>query len=262
MTPLQNINNFYFKREDQNPTGSAKDKAIPHQIKNLISQGFKSAVISSTGNAAISASYYCQQNNIPLTIFVSPHISLNKKNLIKGNIIVSKKPISDAIKFSKNNQSYFLRQSTDPFALMGYSQIGTEILSQLPEVTSIFVPVGSGATLLGIASILPKNVKIFAVQSAFNPTITNQFDQTNTEPNNLTDALTVKYLPLKQKIISAITTGITVSNQELQNSQEWLINHQIIASNEAGLTLAGAMKAQTKFEIGNFPVILITGTKR
>jgi len=64
-------------------------------------------VISSTGNAAISASYYCQQANIPLTIFVSPKIKPNKLSLIKGHIIQSPQPISDAIKFSKANHAYF-----------------------------------------------------------------------------------------------------------------------------------------------------------
>ena len=36
MTSLEFIDNFYFKREDQNITGSAKDRAIPLQIENLI----------------------------------------------------------------------------------------------------------------------------------------------------------------------------------------------------------------------------------
>ena len=36
MTPLVKIDNLYFKREDLNPTGSAKDRAIPLQIENLI----------------------------------------------------------------------------------------------------------------------------------------------------------------------------------------------------------------------------------
>ena len=35
MTPLIKLDHFYLKREDQNITGSAKDRAIPVQIKNL-----------------------------------------------------------------------------------------------------------------------------------------------------------------------------------------------------------------------------------
>jgi len=201
MTPLTKIDHLYFKREDQNITGSAKDRALPLQVQNLIQEGYTSAVISSTGNAAISASFYCQQANIPLTIFVSPKIKEEKISLLKGKIIKSPKPISDAIKFSKSNHAYLLRQSTDPIAKIAYGQIATEILMQLPNLTSIFIPVGSGTTLLGISLVLPENVKIFAVQPASNPTISSAFVTQYTKENDtITDALSVKYLPLKREI--------------------------------------------------------------
>lgn len=263
MTPLQKIDYYYFKREDQNITGSAKDRAIISQIANLQKNNFQTAVISSTGNAAISASHFCQQAKIPLTVFVSDNINPKKLALIKAKTIISSKPISDAIKFSKNNNSYLLRQSTDPSALLGYQQIGHEILKQLPQVTSIFVPVGSGTTLLGIAQSIPRNIKIFAVQSEFNPTITSHFDLRQFSPTvNLTDALTVKYLPLKNQILKIITSGITVANSDLIKSQHWLKEHNLNVSPETALTLAGAQYAQTLFDIGQFPLIIVTGAKR
>jgi len=267
MTPLQKIDNFYFKREDQNITGSAKDRAITYQIANLQKNNFQSAVISSTGNAAISAQHFCQQANIPLTVFVSNNINQKKLSLITAKTITSQKPISDAIKFSKKHGSYFLRQSTDPSALLGYQQIGQEIIMQLPQVTSVFIPVGSGTTLLGIAQSLPQNIKVFAVQSEHNPSITSRFDSRDFSPTtNLTDALTVRYLPLKNKIIEVITksqgSGITISNSDLLQSQHWLQNHELNVSPETALTLAGAQYAQTKFDIGQHPLIIVTGTAR
>lgn len=263
MTPLTKFDNLYFKREDQNPTGSAKDRALPFQIQNLIKSGFSSAVISSTGNAAISASFYCQQANIPLTVFVSPKINPNKLSLIKGNIIKSDKAISDAIKFSKANHAYLLRQSTDPTAQIGYSQIAKEVIEQLPQVTSVFIPVGSGTTLLGIAKSLPDNVKIFAVQPASNPTICSVFTRSFTpEPTTLTDALSVKYLPLKNEIISQIkkhsSTGLVVTNQEIIDFQK--ITNQFSVSAESALALAAYY--QVKDQAGDYPVILFTGTQR
>lgn len=265
MTPLIKIDNLYFKREDLNPTGSAKDRALPFQIENLISSGYQSAVISSTGNAAISASYFCNEASIPLTIFVSPKINAAKLALINGKIIKSSQPISQAIKFSKASHSYLLRQSTDPSAQIGYSEIAKELLTDLPKITSIFIPVGSGTTLLGISKILPNNVKIFAVQPASNPTICSRFDSTYTpETETITDALSVKYLPLKNEIINKIKnhggSGIIVSNEQAINSLDFI--KQFNASPESALTLAGFYQAQEKFEVGNYPVILLTGTNR
>ena len=265
MTPLTKIDNLYFKREDLNPTGSAKDRALPLQIQNLIKNGYSSAVISSTGNAAISASYYCQQTGIPLTIFVSPNINPHKLSLIKGNIIQSQKPISDAIKFSKANHSYLLRQSTDITAQIGYGEIAKELLSELPQITSIFIPVGSGTTLLGISKILPDNVKIFAVQPASNPTICSSFNTHYTlESETITDALSVKYLPLKKEIIKIIEkhsgTGIIVNNTDALNCMDFV--NQFNSSPESALTLAGFYQDQKNLEVGDYPVILLTGAKR
>ena len=174
MTPLVKIGDIYFKREDFNLTGSAKDRSLELQIKYLKNHNFLSAVISSTGNAAISAQYFCAKFGINLTIFVSPCTDKSKLKLI-ANYIISSRPISDAFKFSKKNHSYLLRQSTDPIALLGYQKIAQEIIKQLPQVSSIFIPVGSGTTLLGISQKIPNSVPIFAIQPASHCPITSIF---------------------------------------------------------------------------------------
>ena len=270
-TPLVKIDNLYLKREDKNITGSAKDRAISVQIENLKKHHFNQAVISSTGNAAISAAHFCQQNNIQLTIFLSPQISSQKLSILKKynhEVIFSDKPISDAIKLSKTNSAYLLRQSTDPSALIGYSQIREELITQLPQITSIFIPVGSGTTLLGIAQKLPPNVKIFAAQSAANPTVSQFFDTDFTPEDRLiTSALSVKFLPNKNKIIQSIKTtsgfSFTIQNRQIVDADAYLKSKGISTSLEGALSLAAYQKAvKNNYSVGDYPVILLTGAKR
>ncbi len=270
-TPLVKLENAYLKREDKNPTGSAKDRAIPLQIENLKKLGFNHAVISSTGNAAISAAHFCHENKINLTIFLSPKISPTKLSLLKkydSEIIISDQPISEAIKFSKTNHSYLLRQSTDPTALIGYQQISQELIEQLPNLTSIFIPIGSGTTLLGISQKLPSSVKIFGVQSVANCPITKLFDSNfNPETRLITDALSAKFLPQKNQIINAIKqtggSGLTIQNEAIISADVYLKNQGIETSLEGSLAFAGYQKAiKNNVEVGQFPVILLTGTKR
>ena len=126
MTPLIKFGPVYLKREDLNPTGSAKDRALPLQIKKLIKTGYRQAVISSSGNAAISALYYCRQEDIPLKIFLSPKTDPSKlKTILSQNkdTVLSLSPNSLAFKYAKTHQAYLLRQSTDPNAQIGYSAI-------------------------------------------------------------------------------------------------------------------------------------------
>jgi threonine dehydratase len=266
MTPLIKIGQIYFKREDENPTGSAKDRALLLQIQNLVAKGFPEAVISSTGNAAISAQHYCYQNHIPLTIFLSPHTSSAKLKLLKS-FKISDKPISDAIKYAKTNQAYLLRQSTDKVALTGYQQIGQELISQLPEISSLFIPIGSGTTLLGISQNLPQKVKLFAIQPANHCPFSSLFDKNFIpETYSQTDSLGTKYLPLKERVLEAIKFsgggGVVVSDQDVSIAQSFLINNKIITSAEGALALAGYQKIKNTQDVGIFPVILLTGTKR
>ncbi|MDD4785329.1 MAG: PLP-dependent lyase/thiolase [Candidatus Shapirobacteria bacterium] len=254
-TPLIKLENVFFKREDLNITGSAKDRAIISQIDNLKKQNFSSAVISSTGNAAISAAYFCHLNQIKLTVFLSPKVNQNKLDLIKKNncqIIISQKPISDSIKFAKKNNVYLLRQSTDPSALIGYQEIGKELTKELPKITSIFVPVGSGSTLLGISQTLNPSVKIFAVKP---------------ENTILTDALTVKYQPLKNKVISAVKNSkgseLIIQNKEILKTQKILESNNIKTSLEGAMAYAAYKKAiKNNFDVGDYPVIILTGCQR
>lgn len=251
MTPLEKFGSVYLKREDLNPTGSAKDRSLDLQTQ----QDIHSAVISSSGNAAISAQHYCRLRKIQLTIFISPKTTPEKVGLL-DKYITSHQPISDAFKFSKKTGAYFLRQSTDPLALIGYQQIGEEIVKQCPQVTSIFVPVGSGTTLLGISQAVPKSVKMFAVQPASHCPISSHFDKDYVpEQYTSTDALSVKMLPLKKQVISTCYSGVVIQDSDIKE----YVND---TSPEGNLAYAGYLKAARTQDIGDFPIIILTGTKR
>ena len=270
-TSLVKLDNIYLKREDQNPTGSAKDRAIPLQIEHLKNQGYQQAVISSTGNAAISAAHFCHQHQIKLTIFLSPKINPHKLNLLKNyeaEIIISPQPISDSIKFSKTNSAYLLRQSTDPVAQIGYQQISLELTEQLPQISSLFIPIGSGTTLLGISQKLPPQVKIFGCQSVANSPISQIFD-TNFTPETrlITDALSAKFLPNKNEIIKTIKkfngSAFSLQNEAIISAHDYLKRLGITTSLEGALSFAAYKKAvDNNFLVGNFPVILLTGAER
>ncbi len=272
--PLQKFGKAYLKREDQNLTGSVKDRALPAQIESLERQGFKKAVISSSGNAAISAIHFCQQKNINLDIFLSTKIDPKKRRKIEElaqNTHFTKTPIKEAFRFSKKENAYLLRQSTDPSALKGYQDLGKELCDQLPQISSIFFPVGSGTTLLGtyrgISESRSGTIKFFAVQPASHAPIASIFDPNiKKEEKTSTDALSVKFLPLKEKVIKAIseTNGdaLVISEKKLQKARLILEKNDIFTSFEGALAYAGYKKAKSlKIKLGPNPVVILTGQK-
>lgn len=277
-----------FKREDENPSGSVKDRGVSYQLDWAKKEGIKSLVISSSGNAAISACFFCQTLNLNLYIFVSPKINKKKLNVIQEypfRISVSKRPLSDSIKLAKKNNFYHLRSSTDPRGSIGYQRIAEEILGDWGNppsprlqrtsqgnqegINSIFIPVSSGTTLVGISEGFNRQgslPQIHAVQTTKVNTIAKHFDQEFTPTKtSLADALVAKFTPRKKQIIGFIREskgwGWVIDDKEILKADEWFKNRGIETSFEGGAALAGIWKAkQNGWKLGK-TVCLLTGKR-
>lgn len=269
-TSLRCIDNIYFKCEFENPTGSVKDRSISYQVSKLSQQGIQKAVISSSGNAAISAAIYCKKENIVLTVFVSPHICLAKLDVLKKlycTIIISKKPISDAARFEKNQNAYNMRQSKDDLAVPGYETIAYELYNQLPTVDAVFVPVSSGTTLVGIARGFQKIGKMPAlhtVQTESVHPIAQKFDNDfQKKVTSIADGIVARFTPREDEIISWIKkskgSGWVISDEKMQDAHKILSKHNLLCSYEGAAAMAALGKAKNKGFIYKNPVCILTG---
>lgn len=143
------------KREDKNPNQSFKDRSLCYQIAYYVQQGRKDFVISSSGNAARSAIAYCTLHDVNLTVFVSEKIDDYKFRKLQDSndkiqVIKSKRPKSDAIKFARENSAVNLRGSVDSNAIIGFKTIAYELLEQESDIDAIFICCSSGTSTVGI----------------------------------------------------------------------------------------------------------------
>jgi len=271
-TPNQKVEGIYFKREDFNPTGSFKDRGLSYQISKANEQGINKLVISSSGNAAISAAAYCQLAKISLKTFVSSKINPSKIEEIKkfgSEVIISQRPLSDSIKFSKQNSYPNLRPSGDPLGTEGYKTIAFELFQEIGQIDDIFLPVSSATALIGIyqgfkiLDFLPRvhacqSTKVFPIAAKFD----NSFQKTS---DSLATALIAKVTPRKNEALEVINQsrgfGWVIADKEILEAQRWLEARKIITSAEGALALAAIWKAQRKgFYLGK-TVCLLTGKR-
>ncbi|OGG15210.1 hypothetical protein A2773_04985 [Candidatus Gottesmanbacteria bacterium RIFCSPHIGHO2_01_FULL_39_10] len=270
-TRVTEIDNIYFKHEYENPTGSIKDRGLAYQISYVYSQRIKSAVISSSGNAAISAANFCRLAGIELTVFVSPKIQPSKlAQLAKLGVRISQspRPVSEAFKLAKEKNIYNLRPSKDPHGDIGYSTISYELHEEPGKrIDAIFFPVSSGTTLTGVAKGFEKLgylPKLCAVQTTSVHPIASIFDKDFVKSNtSLADALVAKYTPRLDEVISFIKKsgggGYIISDEEIIKANEYLVKNNINCSFEGAVALAGLWIAQSKGLKFNSPVCLLTG---
>lgn len=266
------LEGIIFKREDENPTGSVKDRGISYQLEWAKKLEIKDLVISSSGNAAISACYFCQKLDLNLFVFISPKINKKKLAAIQDypfQVLVNKRAKSGSIKFARKNNYYHLRSSTDPRGTIGYQRIADEILGNRGRIDSIFIPVSSGTTLVGVAEGFRKAgflPQIHAVQTTAVNTIAKSFDQDFTPSKiSLADALVAKHTPRNKQVIELVKEskgwGWVITDEQIIEADRWLQEKGITTSYEGTAALAGIWKARKKnWQLGKV-ICLLTGKK-
>lgn len=291
---------LFLKREDANPTGSHKDRSLALQISAHLQDGAKEFVISSSGNAAISAAKLLSATTARLHIFISNNIPESKlwrledvlgehnlfsnyKDLVDDSVVtvenisihISSRAKSDAFKFAKENDYVFLRGSTDPYAVEGFKTIAFELAKQAPEADAIFIPCSSGTSTQGIyegyqqlfkEGSISKIPQIHVVQSTKVHPIAKEFDKdfTMTE-DSLVEAIVDRVAHRKPQAILAINEtegfGWVVSDDYILKGQKLLESAEVECSPEGGMVMGAVIKAKEKGFPFNCPVILITGRK-
>lgn len=163
-TPLKSIDlskyisnkNLFAKYEFLNNTGSFKDRETEIVINIAIAQKIKDVAIISSGNAAISASAFCQKAKIKCTSFIPEKTSKSKIKMLQNfNSKVTKisgtfEDVYRSVIDNKKNL-YHLSAGQNPFRELGSAEISNEIFNQLNEVPKkIIIPAGNGSLLSGI----------------------------------------------------------------------------------------------------------------
>ena len=230
MTPIYHIKipesniDAWAKLENQNPTGTHKDRSMARWISSYAAEGVRELAISSSGNSAISAAKYCDERNIKLYVFVSPSAPKEKFARLKGykNIVlaVTKTPNRDAFRLCKERGISNLRASKDDAALEGYNDIALELIEQLPRTDNIFIPTSSGATLQGIHQGYVRgstpHIKVPAL-----------FDKAFIDENvSRATAIVDRVAHRKDRVVEIVREtgggGFVISNNELEEAQNIL----------------------------------------
>jgi len=269
-TPIKLVDSIICKCEYLNPTGSVKDRGMAYSVGKLKESKVKKAVISSSGNAGISAAAYCKDAGISLTVFISPHIHPAKRDILESfdcEIRESFRPISQAFKYAKETGGYNLRQSTDPNAVHGFSTISFELLRDVPLADAIFIPVSSATTMVGIAMGYKEKGSLPAVHAvqtqAVNP-VARQFDKDFIPASkSIADAIVARVTQRRQEALSYIRkskgSGWVIDDSAMKNARVKLLSFGIDCSFEGVAAFVAVEKAQKHGFIYKNPVVLLTG---
>lgn len=151
--PFGHYRELYFLREDENPSGSHKDRYMAFLISLFNQKDPEGYTISSTGNAGISLARFAQAVNKPAIIFLKDDIPDQIVEDIlshKGMPVLTNKPINYARAAQRILNFTDMRASNYDASKEGHKTIPAEIAEKGPNIDSLFVYSTSLSTIHGI----------------------------------------------------------------------------------------------------------------
>lgn len=152
-----NGHNVYYKLENQNPTGSYKDRYSAVLVSFLRSRHVSSVVEDSSGNAGASLAAYCARAGIQVQLFIPESASGPKRWQIEmfgaklERVPGPRSNAAEAVLRTVDSGKIYASHAYMPFGLTGIATIAYEIVQSLgKEPGTILAPVGHGGLLYGM----------------------------------------------------------------------------------------------------------------
>ncbi len=172
---------LYLKLENWQKTGSFKVRGATNKVASL-SEGERARglVTASSGNHGLGLLFAAQAfGGLEATIFVpetTPRGKVERLHLLPGTLYVKGRGYDEAEQlareFAEERGATFVHAYEDAEAIAGQGTVGLEIMSDLPEVEALLVPVGGGGLISGVAiaaKTINPQVRVIGVQSEASP---------------------------------------------------------------------------------------------
>ncbi len=268
--------NVFMKLENFQTTGSFKVRGAYNKISQLGDEAKECGVVcASAGNHAQGVAYAATQRGIKSTIFMplfTPPLKVIATRGYGADVRLIGDTFDDAkkeaLKFCEEQNAIFVHPFDDNDIISGQGTIGLEIYDQCDDIHAVFVPVGGGGLIAGIAiavkSINP-DIKVIGVEpehaDSMFKTVQNKQIVTLDSVNTIADGIAVKtvgnitYEVVKQYVDDIIT----VNDNDIARATYLMLQRAKILAEPAGATaMAGILSNKINIE-GKTVVPVISG---
>lgn len=268
---------FYLKAECLQKTGAFKLRGAYYKIACLSDAEKQRGVIAcSAGNHAQGVGYGAKAMGIPATICIPAGAPLSKVEATRSygaNVVLVPGVYDDAhdeaVRLCREQNLTFIHPFDDYQIMAGQGTIGLEILSQLPEVDTIIVPIGGGGLIGGIAYAvkhLKPECRVIGVQAQGAPSMAESLQQgriiTLSEAATIADGIQVKTpgeltFQLCRQYVDDV---VTVSESEIASAIVAIMERQKLVAEGAGaVAIAAAMFGKVETRGKNVCALLSAG---
>jgi threonine dehydratase len=249
---------LYLKLENLQLTGSFKERGAYIKIKSLDDETLKRGIITaSAGNHAQAVALFGQKLNIPATIVMplnTPFVKIERTKARGATVILKGKIIDDsrieAQHIADKDNLSFIPAFDDPYVIQGQGTIALEMLEAYPNLDQIFVSIGGGGMISGIAIAakhINPHIKIIGVESEAYPSMYSALhdNQPFTPKDTIADGIAVKKPgKITKHYIEKYVDDIVVVNEKYIEKAICLLaeNQRVIAEGAGAVPLAALLE--------------------
>jgi threonine dehydratase len=266
----------HLKLEMELPTGSFKPRgAIYALATNLARRPISEVTASSTGNHGAAVAFAAKTLGIQATIFLPRNPNPVKRQKISdlGARIVETGAadlagaFQEASAYSARSGVYFLNDATDLNVPVGTATIGLEIIEQVPQASTIYVPMGDTALIRGVAAAvkqLSPRVRVIGVQAERAPSYYLSWKQGRVVPTDTcdtcADGLATRTPETKsvRAIRELVDDVVLVSEDQMLGAIARLYKEEGVLAEPAGAAAGAAFFASPPRDHG-CTVLMVTG---
>lgn len=153
-----------LKAEYLQRTGSFKLRGAANRVIRAVEEGARHVVTGSSGNHGLAVAYVARQLGIKATVVVPEDanpVKLRGMQACGATVefcgLTSNERLARAAEITRTEGAVFVPPYDDPFVMAGQGTAGLEILEQVPDVETVYVPIGGGGLISGVATAIKES---------------------------------------------------------------------------------------------------------
>ncbi|MDG6998234.1 MAG: threonine/serine dehydratase [Nitrososphaerota archaeon] len=265
----------WLKLECYQPVRSFKIRGASNKILSIPqSELSKGVITASSGNHGLAVAYVADKLGIKATIVLPETVIPEKLKMIKSlnatTVLYGRQQDErqkKAQEIQEKEGQIFVQPFNDSEIIAGQGTCGLELIEELPNVANVFVPIGGGGLISGVATAIKLNeksngVKIIGVQPEGSPSMRESWlkgevtglDQSKTIADGLSvrkpGSITFSHV---KKLVDDI---VLVSDEEILGATSRLLKEEHILAEPSG---AASFAALLKYNGVGVSAAIISG---
>jgi threonine dehydratase len=266
----------YLKLENLQETGSFKLRGASYKLQRLMGEiGPEGVVAASAGNHAQGVALAAKRVGVKATIVMPESASLSKQEATRsygGQVLLAGQSTSESIQQAKllaQAGMLFIHPFDDPDIIAGQGTIALELIQDCADPDFVFIPIGGGGLISGIASgikALRPQAKVIGVQAAACPSAYQALKEGRVvrveAGRSIADGIALKQIgELPFAIIrERIDQVVLVDEDQIAAAMLLLIERKKILSEGAGaVPLAALVNRSVEVPKGSKVILVISG---